>query len=362
MIKCINELEAGEPYDESIALLKSLDRPLEDEESSIQLFARNMDVDIFNYNKLNQIPGHLSVYHAVDEGSEHYLNRFLTPKHLGVKVGCPVILIKNISDVLLNGIRSTVTNVYEKSVAVNFEVGKKVIAVRINPETFSTFDPVDKTIIAKRTQLPLKLAYALTIHKSQGMSLENVTVNCQHSIQAGQLGVAVGRAISVKGLKAVNFKKHLCKKHPGFVFNFYESFSVGEVQHDLSCCRDFKTSHQEASDTETACSDTDSYRFENVDDDSDFSDSEIEKLEFLDTIIDQDTGQQVFSKETLLSRSAFDNVILEFLDTPVEDEILKFKSNVFSDFKLFSDWFDEHSSIIEDIGLNCFPEGEAKFT
>jgi hypothetical protein len=108
---------------------------------------------------------------------------------------------------------------------------------------------------------------------------------------------------------------------------------------------------------------TNSYRFENVDDDSDFSDSEIEKLEFLDTVIDQDTGQQVFSKEPLPSRSAFDNVILEILDTPVEDEILKFKSNVFfSDFKLFSDWFDEHSSIIEDIGLNCFPEGEAKFT
>ena len=76
MIKCDNELEAGEPSDESIALLKSLDRPLEDEDSSIQLFARNMDMDIFNYNKLNQMSGHLSVYHAIDEGSEHYLNRF----------------------------------------------------------------------------------------------------------------------------------------------------------------------------------------------------------------------------------------------------------------------------------------------
>ena len=122
-------------------------------------------------------------------------------------------------------------------------MGKKVVTARIKPETFSTFDPVDKTIIAKRTQLPLKLADALTIHKSQGMSLENVTVNCQHSIQPGQLSVAIGRAISVKGLKVVNFKKH-----PGYVFNVYESFSVGEIKHDLSCGRDFKTSHQEASD------------------------------------------------------------------------------------------------------------------
>jgi len=100
----------------------------------------------------------------------------------------------------------------------------------------------------------------------------------------------------------------------------------------LSSCRDFQTCHQEASDTETASSDTDSYRFENFDDGSDFSDSEIEKLDYLDTIIDQDTGQQGFSKEPLPSRSAFDNVILGFLDTPVEDEILKFKSNVFCRF------------------------------
>lgn len=67
-------------------------------------------------------------------------------------------------------------------------------------------------------------------------------------------------------------------------------------------------------------------RFENFDDDSNFSDSEIEKLDYLDTIIDQDTDQHVFSKEPLPSRSAFHNVILEFLDTPVEVEILKFKS------------------------------------
>jgi ribosomal protein L21E len=59
------------------------------------------------------------------------------------------MLIKNISDVLFNGIRGTVTNVYEKSVDVNFEVGKKVITARIKPETFSTFDPVIRQLLLK---------------------------------------------------------------------------------------------------------------------------------------------------------------------------------------------------------------------
>jgi hypothetical protein len=40
----------------------------------------------------------------------------------------------------------------------------------------------------------------------------------------GQLGVAVGRAVSVEGLKVVNFKNHLCRKHPSYVYNFHGSF------------------------------------------------------------------------------------------------------------------------------------------
>lgn len=48
LIKCINELEVGDPSDESVAFLKSLDRPLLNEEKCIPLFARNYDVNLFN--------------------------------------------------------------------------------------------------------------------------------------------------------------------------------------------------------------------------------------------------------------------------------------------------------------------------
>lgn len=48
LIKCINELEVGDPSDESVAFLKSLDRPLLNEEKCIHLFARNYDVNLFN--------------------------------------------------------------------------------------------------------------------------------------------------------------------------------------------------------------------------------------------------------------------------------------------------------------------------
>ncbi|CAG2224499.1 unnamed protein product [Mytilus edulis] len=335
LITCINELEVGDPSDESVAFLQSLNRPLQDEAGSVQLFARNIDVDMFNYNKLNQIQGELQTYHSVDE---------------------------------VNGVRGIAVQLHNKSVDVNFKIGEKIVTANIGAEIFSTYDPVGKIIIAKRIQLPLKLAYALTIHKAQGMSLENVTVNCQHSVQPGQLGVAVGRAVSVNGLKVVNFKKHLCKKHPGYVLNFYESFSVGELNQDLTCCRN-KTQLEKLSYSETesassdsdACSKTFEKDFIDFDNDSDFSDSEIEKLEFLDTILTDD-NQKVFSTDPLPSKLAFDNVLLEFLDTPAEEQILYFKELILKNFNLFNDWFDQQASIIDDIGLNCFPEDKDKYT
>lgn len=61
LIKCVNELEIGTPWDETVAFLNSLDRPLENEDDCVHLFARNFDVDMFNYTKLQQIPGELKI-------------------------------------------------------------------------------------------------------------------------------------------------------------------------------------------------------------------------------------------------------------------------------------------------------------
>lgn len=61
----------------------------------------------------------------------------------------------------------------------------------IKKYSFTSFDPVNKSVLAKRHQPPLKPAYAITIHKAQGTSLKKVTVHCQNCTQPGQLGVAV---------------------------------------------------------------------------------------------------------------------------------------------------------------------------
>lgn len=142
LIQCINELGMGEPSDASVAFLKSLDRPLPNEEECVNLFARNLDVDVFNYNKLQKLTGELKVYKASDEGSEHYLSKFLAPKNLGVKVGCPVILVKNLTNSLVNGLSGTVSQLNTDSVDLKFVLENKITIVTIKAVLFTTFDPV----------------------------------------------------------------------------------------------------------------------------------------------------------------------------------------------------------------------------
>lgn len=146
-------------------------------------------------------------------------------------------------------------------------------------------------MLATRIQIPIKVAYALTIHKSQGMTLKNVSVNCQSCFQPRQLGVAFGRAVSVAGLKIVN----------------------------LSCCRnknEIDNRIQEHSDTDTGFeienTDNSAHDVKFIDEDSDFSDSEIDKLEYLENIVDN-SGCRVFQLQSLIT--ALENVSLEFMDT-----------------------------------------------
>jgi hypothetical protein len=63
----------------------------------------------------------------------------------------------------------------------------------------------------------------------------------------------------------------------------------------------------------------------------------------------------------LHSRNVLDSVLQTFKDTPVEDKIVAFKDAILKNYKLYDDWFHCQSSIMDDIGLNCFPEGEISY-
>ncbi|KAH3875686.1 hypothetical protein DPMN_038960 [Dreissena polymorpha] len=129
------------------------------------------------------------------------------------------MLIHTLNEKLVNGVTGTVQALTAEKVVVEFPSVN--ITREIPKMPFTVFNPKDKRVTAKREQFPLKPAFALTIHKSQGMTLENVEIDCRSIFQPGQLGVAISRP----------------SKEVSDIMN-----GAGcEPQEDQSCCRKTQT-------------------------------------------------------------------------------------------------------------------------
>ena len=157
-------------------------------------------------------------------------------KTLVLKEGCPVILIRNISEGLFNGARGIVHSLKKDSPPV-ININGKIITVP--PYKFDVYDMQKNKVLASRMQYPIMLAFAMTVHRAQGQTLQYVDIDCYSFFAAGQMGVAVGRVQSKAGLRVKNFNKGAATlKHPSCVYDFYNNMNVfKEPLDDLSCCK-----------------------------------------------------------------------------------------------------------------------------
>ena len=172
-------------------------------------------------------------------GDKRILRHSSAAKTLALKVGAPVIVIRNIKGVY-NGTMGTVHALEEDRPVVNFK-GKLIKVTRTDVDVY---DVKLERSLATRQQIPVKLAFAMTVHRSQGMTLQKAVIDCFSMFAPGQLGVAVSRVCSSRDLQIVNFNSSAARlKHPEKVYDFYGEESV-EPRDDLSCCLGF---HQDES-------------------------------------------------------------------------------------------------------------------
>lgn len=134
-ITCIQEVSRGSISAESKIFISNLDRPLPvSDHETVQLFSTNEMADDFNRSGILAMEGQLYEYTSVDNGSEEHLSSLTVPKKLWLKLGIPVILLRNISDSLVNGLRGTVHAIDEVGPTVKFDGEKFVKLKKINFE------------------------------------------------------------------------------------------------------------------------------------------------------------------------------------------------------------------------------------
>lgn len=206
----LSEIRIGEPSDTTLTALAQ-HRPREDNDiMPTKLYSTHRDVDTENAQRLEQLPGAPYSFLARDSGLQKILAKANSwsnaPTHLHLKVGAQVVLLKNLalSRGLVNGSRGVVTG-FTASCEPVVRFAHETLPMKLETWTKTNEHGVEE---ASRVQYPLALAWALTIHKSQGMTLDCVHVDLRNDWTApGMAYVALSRCRSLEGLSILGFTK-----------------------------------------------------------------------------------------------------------------------------------------------------------
>ena len=206
----LNEIRNGQVSETSIALLeKASTTQLNTIEEPPRLYSHNRDVSLLNITRLRELDGISKLYQARTKGNPKLLETLKksvrAEAQLELKKGAKVMFVKNNYEAgYINGTLGEVIDYSEEKLPiVKLIDGSQMTVVQ---DEWAIED--DKgNALASFSQLPLRLAWAITIHKSQGMTLEAAEVDLSKSFEKGQGYVALSRLKSFKGLKLVGFNQ-----------------------------------------------------------------------------------------------------------------------------------------------------------
>lgn len=202
----LNEIRTGNISQNSKDILSSNQVELDVEEPT-KLYTHNVDVDRINIQHLNSIKGKKENYKATIKGNlklaETVKRSIMAPEKLELKIGSKVMFVKNNHEKgYLNGSLGNVIRYDSDGLpVVRLLNGYEITAEH---EDWRIEDESGKMLVSFQ-QVPLRLAWAITVHKSQGMTLDAAEMDLSKTFEKGQGYVALSRVKSLTGLNLTGY-------------------------------------------------------------------------------------------------------------------------------------------------------------
>lgn len=202
-----------------------------------KLYSHNEDVDRLNLGALNGMEGDTKVFRMASSGRDALVEQLkkgcLSPEELRLKEGAVVMFTKNAPNgSYVNGTLGEV---------VRFDSTSRYPVVRIRAGSDIIAEPVEWIIeengkqLASIKQIPLRLAWAMTVHKSQGMSLDAAYVDLRSAFAHGQGYVALSRVRTLSGLYLAGYNARALEVHPeilteDIIFRSYSDAALAKFE------------------------------------------------------------------------------------------------------------------------------------
>lgn len=203
----LNAIRHGSFKESQLEILNSRHKAEKPDTGFITLAGHNSTVSSINHKRLAELPGEEKTYEAQIWGNITE-SSFPTEKKLRLKVGAQVMMLKNDTEKprrWVNGTLGIVTKLNNDLVRVNIDGVEHTVTPTSWDKIQYDYNPderrLDKTVVSSFKQLPIRLAWAITIHKSQGQTYQSVAVDLSDGAFAhGQTYVALSRCVSLDGL------------------------------------------------------------------------------------------------------------------------------------------------------------------
>ena len=217
MIEILNNIRSNTIKDRHLNYLRErIGAKLGEGEKPTRLYTHNVNVDNENIKELLGIEGEDQFYRMTSSGRDLLVDILkkscLAHENLNLKIGAEVMFIKNnLESGYVNGTRGVVENFsnFSGNPIVRLYNGK---SIEVSPETWAIEEDGKKK--ASITQIPLRLAWAITIHKSQGMSLDNAEIDLSKTFSYGMGYVALSRVRTLAGVSLIGLHEDALKIDP----------------------------------------------------------------------------------------------------------------------------------------------------